>query len=87
MSVREITLADLGLETCGRAAARRGCDPATVRRWVSLGWIPAAVVGSGRTAVYLVRVSDVDRFTPPPVFGRAAGGKSAPKKPAKRRGK
>jgi hypothetical protein len=37
-----------------------------VQRWIERGDIPAAVVGSGKRATYLLRRRDVDRFTPPP---------------------
>ena len=58
--VRAIALDTLGLETVARAASRRGQHPTTVRRWVASGLLPAVVVGRGRSAVYLVRVADVD---------------------------
>ncbi len=78
--VREIPLSEVGLETCEAAAGRRKCDPATVRRWVNMGWVPAVVVGSGRSRVYLVRSADVDAFTPP-----KRGRQPAAKKPAEKR--
>lgn len=58
--VRELDLADFGLETVERAAARRGQNRATVRLWVAKGLLPAVVLGAGRTARYLVRPADVD---------------------------
>ena len=58
--VRELSLADFGLETTEQAAARRGQSGPTVRRWVAKGYIPAVVVGTGRTTRYLVRIADVD---------------------------
>lgn len=74
-----ITLAELGLCTVEEAAAKRGCDPATVRRWASRGEIPCVVVGTGRSAKYLLRVADVDAFTPAP--------RGRPKGPAKPKAK
>lgn len=78
--VREIPLSEVGLETVEQAAARRGQAPATVRRLVAVGQIPAVIVGSGRSARYLVRPADVDAV---PVRGAGAlpGNQSAKKKP------
>jgi excisionase family DNA binding protein len=66
-AVREIPLSDVGLVTVEEAAAAKGCDPSTVRRWASRGNIPVIVVGKGRSAKFLLRKTDVDGFTPPPV--------------------
>lgn len=65
----ELSLAEFGLETTDQAALRRGQHQATVRKWVADGRIPAVVIGSGRTARYLVRIADVDAI---PVRTRGA---------------
>lgn len=69
MSVREIPLSEVGLETTEQAAARRGQSAATVRKLVADGLVPAVVVGTGRSARYLVRPADVDLI---PLRGKGA---------------
>lgn len=81
-SVRELPLSDFGLETVEQAATRRGQSPATVRKLVADGVIPAVVIGTGRSARYLVRPGDVDKV---PVRGKGAPkGNENAKKPAKK---
>lgn len=65
MAVDAISPAALGLWTLEEAAAHHGCDPRTVRRWVTLGHLPALVVGEGQRVQYLVRRKDAERFAPP----------------------
>lgn len=80
--MRELKLSDFGLETTEQAAERRGQHPATVRKLVADGAIPAVVVGTGRSARYLVRPADVDAV---PVRGRGQPPKAGePDPPAKR---
>jgi hypothetical protein len=76
--LRELLLSDFGLETTEQAAARRGQSPATLRALVAKGAIPAVVVGSGRSARYLVRPADVDAV---PVRGKGAPPKPKPPAP------
>lgn len=85
--VKLIPLSELGLMTVEEAARERGCDPSTVRRWASRGEIPVVQVGTGRSAKFLLRKTDLDAFTP-----RSAGApegnqnakKEEPPKPAKK---
>jgi excisionase family DNA binding protein len=88
MPMRQVALADVGLMTVEEAAAVKGCDPSTVRRWASRGDIPVIVVGSGRSAKFLLRKTDVDGFTPGPV-GAPKGNRNAAKgeEPGKRKRK
>ncbi len=85
--MREIPLSEVGLETTEQAAARRGQSGATVRKLVADGVIPAVVIGTGRTARYLVRPADVDAV-PIRVRGAPGGNANAKKeeapKPAKK---
>ncbi|MDY3555283.1 helix-turn-helix domain-containing protein [Gemmata sp. JC717] len=73
-NVREIPLSEVGLETTEQAATRRGQSPATVRKLVADGLVPAVVVGAGRAARYLVRPCDVDAV---PIRGKGAPGGNA----------
>lgn len=77
--MREIPLSDVGLMTVEEAASVKGCDPSTVRRWASRGDIPVIVVGAGRSRKFLLRKTDVDGFTAPPV-GAPKGSRNAAKK-------
>lgn len=65
MPVVAIPLADLGLLTVEDAAAAHGRGVRAVQRWIADGDLPAVVIGGGNRAVYLLRKSDVARFTPP----------------------
>lgn len=59
-----LPLSQFGLLTLDEAAALRGVDPRTVRRWIASDLLPAvAVTGPGRV-VYLVRAADVRRAKP-----------------------
>lgn len=80
----EFSLADVGLETVGEAAARKGWLTKTIQNWIGRDLIAAARVGSGR-GVLLVKIADVDAFTPPE---REDGrGRPLEHKPRKRRAK
>jgi excisionase family DNA binding protein len=81
MPMRVVALADVGLMSVEEAAAVKGCDPSTVRRWASRGDIPVIVVGTGRSAKFLLRKTDVDGFTPGPV-GAPKGNRNAAKEAA-----
>lgn len=70
--MREISLADHGLETVADACARMGWAAKTVQNWVKGGLLPAVVLGTGRGSTFLLRVKDVTAFAPPP-RGRPAG--------------
>jgi hypothetical protein len=63
--VREIPLSDFGLETVAEVCARKGWAPKTVQNWIRWELIPVVPVGTGRSAKFLVRSSDVDAFEPP----------------------
>ncbi len=81
-----IPLSEFGLATVAEAAVRRECDPSTVRRWVHTGLVPAVAIGSGRSAVYLVRLADVDSVEVRPVgapVGNQNAAKSDSEKPLK----
>lgn len=80
-----LKLSEFGLMTVEEAATVRGCDPSTVRRWASRGEIPVLQVGTGRSAKFLLRKSDVDGFSPKPV-GAPAGNANATKKEPKKQG-
>lgn len=58
-------MSEVGLETVAEACARKGWAPKSFQNWVAHGLIAAAKVGPGRGTL-LVRVADVDGFTPPP---------------------
>jgi excisionase family DNA binding protein len=77
--MNRLALAEFGLMTVDEAAALRGCDPSTVRRWASRGEIPVLVVGEGRSAKFLLRKADVEAFAPNPV-GAPEGNQNAVKK-------
>ncbi len=77
--LKVIPLAELGLVTVEEAARMKSCDSTTVRRWARRGELPVVVVGSGRSAKYLLRKSDVDAFTPNSV-GAPEGNRNAAKK-------
>jgi hypothetical protein len=72
VEMRELPLSDFGLETIASACARKGWVVTTTQKWVQRGLLPVVVVGSGRSAKHLLRVADVDGFTPPP-RGRPKG--------------
>lgn len=76
-----IPLSSFGLISVEDAARRRNCDPSTVRRWASRGEIPVVVVGSGRSAKFLLRIADVESFVPGTV-GAPKGNANAKKEPA-----
>jgi hypothetical protein len=65
MPVVQIPLADSGLLSVEAVAARHGCTPRAVQRWVADGLLPAHVIGSGNRTVYLIRARDLKRFAPP----------------------
>lgn len=83
----ELKLSDFGLETTEEAAARREQTAQTVRKLVATGRVPAVVIGSGRSAKYLVRPADVDAV---PVLPKGRPTlepkKEAAQKPKKTRG-
>ncbi len=58
------SLSEVGLETVATAAARKGWAPKTVQNWIAAGLLAACPVGGGRGTL-LLRVADVDAFTPP----------------------
>jgi hypothetical protein len=86
VSVRELKLADFGLETTEQAATRRGQSGAHVRKLVADGLVPAVVIGEGRSARYLVRPEDVDAV---PVRARGAqpGSRNAAKEKPEKKGR
>lgn len=84
----KLDLANFGLETTEQAATRRGQHPATVRKWVADGILPAVPIGKGRTTRYLVEPAVVDAI---PIRERGAPKKNAnakkPTAPKKRKPK
>lgn len=58
-----------GRERVAHAAARIGVHPATVRRWIATGVLPAERVG---LRTLYVRPADVDALVTPVVTGGAA---------------
>jgi|GEM_PF-2955395 len=77
--MREIPLSEFGLMTVADVCAEKGLAPKTVQNWINAGLLPVVVVGSGRSAKFLLREEDVKAFTPP-ARGRPAKEKSDPKK-------
>jgi hypothetical protein len=80
--VRELSLAEFGLELVSEACARKGWAAKTVQNWIRAGLLPAVVLGTGRGATFLVRIKDVDDFEPPP---RGRPPKEKPKRPVGKR--
>jgi hypothetical protein len=87
--VRELKLSEFGLETVEDAAGRRNQHPTTIRKLVADGAIPAVVIGTGRSARYLVRPKDVDavpvRKPGAPVDNANAVKKKPGRKPGKKK--
>ena len=77
----ERPLSEVGLCTPEEAAARRLPPVAvrTVQRWIENGYLPAYPVGTGRYRRFLLRIKDVDAFTPPSA-GAPEGNQFAKKK-------
>lgn len=63
----EIPLSAFGLMTVEEACAARSWVPRTVQKWLTDGKLPAVRIGAGKRTVYLLRVTDVNSFTPPPM--------------------
>lgn len=78
--VREIPLAEVGLLSVADAAERRGWSVSAVQKWVQAGLIPVVVAGGGMRSTHLLRIKDVDAFTPPPRGRPPAGAKRGRKK-------
>lgn len=70
MAVNEIPHESLGLISVEDAAVEKGVTVRSVQRWVTAGWIPAVVIGTGKRASYLLRRVDLVHFTPPPSGAR-----------------
>jgi len=66
MAVDEVPLSEFGLVSVEDFAKKCKRDVRAVQRWIADGAIPAVVVGSGNRTTFLLRKSDVQRFTPPP---------------------
>lgn len=82
--VNEIPLESLGLIDVKGACARRGWAPKSVQNWINAGLIPVAVAAGGMRRTFLLRITDVDAFTPPP-RGRPKVSKPQPApKPARK---
>ena len=77
--MRVLPLSDFGLVTVPEACALRGWAAKSVQNWVRAGLMPAVVVGTGRSAKFLLRRSDVAAFVPP-----RRGPKPKPKPPPAR---
>lgn len=82
--MREIPLSEFGLVTVADVCAARGWASKTVQNWIRAELLPVVVIGSGRSAKFLLRESDVKAFVPP-ARGRPAAKKPAAKKPAARK--
>jgi len=65
MSLKTIPLKEFGLVEVADAAAMHGRSVRSVQNWIVAGQIPAVVVGQGKSVVYLLRLADVKKFTPP----------------------
>lgn len=76
----EFTLESVGLCTAEEAARMKDKAVRTVQRWIEDGDIPAAVIGSGRYKKYLLKIKDVEAFTPAP-RGAPPGNQNAAKAP------
>lgn len=65
--MRVIPLSSYALETVPEVCERKGkgWSASTVQNWIHAGLLPVVVVGSGRSAKFLLRTEDVDQFTPP----------------------
>lgn len=77
---REIPLSEHGLATVADVVAAKGWSAKTVQNWVRAGLLPVVPVGSGR-GTFLLRLSDVEAFVPPP-RGPKPGTKYKKRKPA-----
>lgn len=82
--MREIPLSEFGLATVAEVCARKGWAPKTVQNWIRSGLLAAAVVGSGRSAKYLLRLADVEDLVPPR-RGAPPGNRNAARKKKGRR--
>lgn len=80
-----IPLSEVGLMTGEEVAALKGCDPTTVRRWARRGEIPVVQVGTGRSAKYLYRRTDAEKFVPNTVGAPQGNTNAAKKRPARKR--
>jgi hypothetical protein len=62
-----LPLSLLGLESVPEVSARKGAgwSAAIIQRRIKAGELPVFVVGTGRSAKFLLRTVDVDKFSPP----------------------
>ncbi len=63
--MKEFPLAESGLIAVKDAADRKGWAVKSVQNWINAGLLPVAIAGAGMRRTYLLRIVDVDAFTPP----------------------
>lgn len=81
--ISEIPRSEYGLETVAEAANRRRWAVRSVQNWIMAGLLRVVCAAEGRRGVYLLRIKDVDAFTPP-LRGRPPVKESAKGKPARK---
>lgn len=77
--IAEFSLASVGLIDVRGACERRKWNAKSVQNWINAGLLPACFATGSKRRTFLLRIADVDAFTPPP---RGRPKPAAQKKPA-----
>jgi hypothetical protein len=83
--MRVVPISVFGLETVQEVSARKGdgWSIRAVQNWINAGLLPVVVVGAGRSAKFLLRTRDVNKFAPPGRGTKPASKPAPARKPRK----